>query len=146
LFSVVLAAVSLTQISPFITAFSNGIGAAHSLFNAMDRVSAINPMDESGDKPQEVVGDISFSNVSFSYPTRPDVQVLKDFSLVVPAKKTTALVGSSGSGKSTCVGLLERWYNPADGTIAIDGQSIDKYNLHWLRTRMRLVQQVSSLR
>jgi ATP-binding cassette subfamily B (MDR/TAP) protein 1 len=141
LFSVVLAAVSLTQISPFITAFSNGIGAAHSLFNAMDRVSAIDPMDEGGKKPQDVAGDISFTNVSFSYPTRPDVQVLKNFSLVVPAKKTTALVGSSGSGKSTCVGLLERWYNPATGTIAIDGQSIDGFNLHWLRTRMRLVQQ-----
>lgn len=69
------------------------------------------------------------SHVSFSYPTRPGVAVLNDFSLHIPAGKVTALVGASGSGKSTIIGLLERWYNPVSGTVKLDGQPIDRLNL-----------------
>ena len=111
LFSVVLAATSLTQISPFATSFANAISAAQTLFEAIDRPSGINPLDEGGVKP-DVLGNITFSEVSFSYPTRRDVAVLKSFSLNVPAKKTTALVGSSGSGKSTCIGKTRGSHSP----------------------------------
>lgn len=56
--------------------------------------------------------------------------------------KTTALVGSSGSGKSTVTGLLERWYDPDSGQITLDGIDIKELNLQWLRTNIRIVQQV----
>ncbi|KAJ3962720.1 hypothetical protein N0V92_000512 [Colletotrichum tropicale] len=72
---------------------------------------------------------------------RPDTRVLDNYSLHIPAGKTTALVGASGSGKSTIVGLLERWYNPASGTITLDGKPIEQLNLQWLRKQIRLVQQ-----
>jgi len=71
-------------------------------------------------------GDIALKNISFSYPTRPDVQVLKDFSAVFKAGKTTALVGPSGSGKSTIVALLERWYSLKGTEQSID----EKTSIH----------------
>ncbi|EMR72050.1 putative multidrug resistance protein 3 (p glycoprotein 3) protein [Eutypa lata UCREL1] len=105
--------------------------------------SSINSFDTTGKKPATVDGNIELQGISFSYPTRPDTRVLEDFSLYVPAGKVTALVGASGSGKSTVIGLLERWYDPSEGTIKLDGEDIDKLNLKWLRTNIRLVQQVS---
>lgn len=137
--------------------FSRAATAAAELFVLIDRKSEINPFDESGDKPTDTAGEIELEGVTFSYPTRPDVRVLEDFSLRVPAGKVTALVvsalreisfhltdtfkGPSGSGKSTIVGLMERWYNPSEGSIKLDGKSIDQLNLRWLRTNVRLVQQ-----
>lgn len=65
----------------------------------------------------EVVGDIEFKNVTFSYPSRPDVIILRDFSIFFPAGKTVAVVGGSGSGKSTVISLIERFYDPNQGKI-----------------------------
>ncbi|KAK6224273.1 ATP-binding cassette sub-family B member 5 [Colletotrichum tabaci] len=141
LFSVIIASTTLTSIAPHMVAFSRATTAASELFTLIDRHSSINPFSDSGLEPREVSGVIDIQGVSFSYPTRPDVTVLEDFSLKVPAGKVTALVGASGSGKSTIIGLLERWYDPLSGTITIDGTSIRDLNLQWLRTNMRLVQQ-----
>lgn len=141
LFSVVVAATSLTQISPYFQAFANATSAAAALFKTIDRASLINPLDDKGEKPDRIEGEVELDGVNFSYPSRPHVPVLIDFSLRCPARKTTALVGASGSGKSTVVGLLERWYNPATGTIKLDGRRVEDLNLNWLRTRVRLVQQ-----
>ncbi|KAJ0161143.1 Leptomycin B resistance protein pmd1 [Colletotrichum tanaceti] len=141
LFSVIIASTTVTSIAPHMVAFSRAATAASELFTLIDRESSINPFSESGLEPREVVGVIDVRGVSFSYPTRPDVKVLENFSLKVPAGKVTALVGASGSGKSTIVGLLERWYDPLSGVITIDGTSIRDLNLQWLRTNMRLVQQ-----
>ncbi|GJC97372.1 multidrug resistance protein 3 (P glycoprotein 3) [Colletotrichum higginsianum] len=141
LFSVIIASTTLTSIAPHMVAFSRATTAASELFTLIDRHSSINPFSDSGLEPGEVSGVIDIQGVSFSYPTRPDVTVLEDFSLKVPAGKVTALVGASGSGKSTIIGLLERWYDPLSGTITIDGTSIRDLNLQWLRTNMRLVQQ-----
>ncbi|KAF5702669.1 ABC transporter [Fusarium globosum] len=94
-----------------------------------------------GKIPSETIGEISVDNVTFAYPTRPGIAVLDNYSVKFPAGKTTALVGQSGSGKSTVIGLLERWYNPESGTISLDGCPIDQLNLNWLRTNVRLVQQ-----
>jgi ATP-binding cassette subfamily B (MDR/TAP) protein 1 len=139
--SIIVAATSLTAIAPHLIEFTRASSAASELFHLMDRTSSINPFDESGIKPEEVEGYVEFDHVSFSYPTRPDVQVLSDFSLRIPAGKTTALVGASGSGKSTVVGLIERWYNPLLGAVKLDSQSIENFNLKWLRQQVRLVQQ-----
>ncbi|KAK4866780.1 hypothetical protein LT330_007943 [Penicillium expansum] len=141
LMSVVVAAVSLTTIMPYLIDFVRAASAAAELFHLMDRKSRIDPFDNSGERPTDVVGYIDFSSVSFAYPTRPDTKVLNNFSLHIPAGKTTALVGASGSGKSTIVGLIERWYNPLSGTVKLDGKPIELYNLRSLRQQVRLVQQ-----
>ena len=167
LFSVIIAASTINSIAPHMVVFSRAATAASELFVLIDSESSINSFDTTGKKPATVDGHIELQGISFSYPTRPDTRVLEDFSLYVPAGKVTALVvsvfqigfpyltlfyvmtelilvkGASGSGKSTVIGLLERWYDPSEGTIKLDGEDIDKLNLKWLRTNIRLVQQVS---
>ncbi|GKT61374.1 ABC multidrug exporter [Colletotrichum tofieldiae] len=134
LFSVVIAASTVMAIAPQMVTFGRSATAAVELFTLIDRKSEINPFDHSGERPGRLVGEVQLQDVSFSYPTRPDVTVLDNFSLRVPAGKVTALVGPSGSGKSTIIGLFERWYNPTAGTIRLDGKDIKDLNLNWLRT------------
>ncbi|XP_055606458.1 mitochondrial potassium channel ATP-binding subunit-like [Uranotaenia lowii] len=81
----------------------------------------------------ELRGEIRFENVSFTYPSRPNQQVLKDFTLVLKPGQTVALVGASGSGKSTIANLLERFYEPTEGRITIDGYELAQLSPHWLR-------------
>jgi ATP-binding cassette subfamily B (MDR/TAP) protein 1 len=139
--SVIVAASSLTSIAPYLIDFTRAAASALELFRLIDRTSDIDPFDVSGEQPTQVTGNVDFSHVSFSYPTRPGVTVLDNFSLHIPAGKVTALVGASGSGKSTIIGLLERWYNPGSGTIALDGHPVNQLNIQWLRKQVRLVQQ-----
>ncbi|KAE8135087.1 P-loop containing nucleoside triphosphate hydrolase protein [Aspergillus pseudotamarii] len=139
--SVIIAATQLTMLTPYMVDFTRSASAACTLFHLMDRKSEIDPYDTIGHQPLEVVGDIELTDVTFAYPTRPEAKVLDRFSMRAPAGKVTALVGQSGSGKSTIVGLLERWYNPASGTIKLDGHPLDELNLSWLRQNVRLVQQ-----
>ncbi|KAK4221284.1 Leptomycin B resistance protein pmd1 [Podospora fimiseda] len=141
LLSVIIAAINITMLAPYIIDFARSATSAGQLFKLIDRSSAIDPFDDSGERPEEVTGHVELEDITFSYPTRPGVTVLENFSLQVPAGKVTALVGQSGSGKSTIVGLLERWYTPASGTIKLDGRPIEKLNLNWLRKNVRLVQQ-----
>ncbi|KAI6892948.1 ATP-binding cassette multidrug transport protein [Hortaea werneckii] len=141
LFSVVIAAAMLNSVAPNMVTFTRAATAATELFTLIDRVSDIDPLDPAGEKLAFFDGSIDISGLDFSYPTRRDVTVLEDFSLRIPAGKVTALVGASGSGKSTIIGLLERWYNPSRGDITLDGTPIKKLNLQWLRTNIRLVQQ-----
>lgn len=141
LLSVVIAAVQLTQLTPYTIDFSRAMSGAAQLFTLIDRESAINPLSKTGETPSETIGYVELENITFAYPTRPGITVLDNFSLNIPAGKVTALVGQSGSGKSTIVGLIERWYNPKSGTIKLDGRPIDKLNLNWLRRNVRLVQQ-----
>jgi len=112
-----------------------------------------------GDKPngqelQQVVvqpamssvrGDVELRDVVFAYPARPDILVFRHFNLVVPAGKTIALVGSSGSGKSTVVSLIERFYDPLSGTVLLDGVDLRNLSLKWLRQQVGLVSQEPTL-
>ncbi|EWC43425.1 hypothetical protein DRE_07611 [Drechslerella stenobrocha 248] len=139
--AMLMATAGLTVISPYTLAISSASAAAAELFEVIDKPSQLDSLDTSGDKPDTCHGDIEISHVSFAYPTRPSVSVMDDFSLRFPAGKTTALVGASGSGKSTCVGLLERWYEPLSGSIRLDGKELCEYNIKWLRSQVRLVQQ-----
>ncbi|KAF4841220.1 Leptomycin B resistance protein pmd1 [Colletotrichum siamense] len=141
LLSVVIGTTALTMLTPYIIEFTRAASAAAQLFKLIDRPSEIDPFDKSGEQPTDTVGVVDLENITFSYPTRPGVTVLDNFSLHIPAGKVTALVGSSGSGKSTIIGLIERWYNPKAGTIKLDGKPIDRLNLNWLRKNVRLVQQ-----
>lgn len=92
LLSVAIAAISLTSLAPYSIEFTRAAAAAEQLFSLIDRQSAINPFDEAGTAPAAVVGHIKLENVEFAYPTRPNIKILDDFSLDIPAGKVTALV------------------------------------------------------
>jgi len=139
--SILVASSALTSIAPYLIDFSRAGTAAAQLFQLIDRSSEIDPFCTEGESLDSSARDISFEDVTFKYPTRPNVTVLRNFTLRVPAGKVTALVGASGSGKSTIIGLLERWYNPDAGSIKLGDRPISELNLRWLRNHVRLVQQ-----
>ncbi|KAF0746300.1 hypothetical protein AaE_008175, partial [Aphanomyces astaci] len=112
--------------------------ATANVFAIVDRVPATECITNDGVKPTLVVGRIEFQNVQFAYPSRPDSLVYKDYNLVIEAGTTVALVGSSGSGKSTAIGLLERFYDPYAGRVLFDGVDIRTLNLTWLREHISL--------
>lgn len=109
------------------------------------RIPEIDSENMEGLTLDNVSGKVEFKHVEFVYPSRPESIIFRDFSLQVPAGKTVALVGGSGSGKSTAVALLQRFYNPLGGEIHLDGVSIDKLQLKWLRSQMGLVSQEPAL-
>ncbi|KAF0698423.1 Aste57867_10952 [Aphanomyces stellatus] len=115
--------------------------ATANVFAIIDRVPAIECITDVGQKLPHVAGRIEFQNVRFAYPARPDSMVYKDYNLVIEAGTTVALVGSSGSGKSTAIGLLERFYDPLDGRVLFDGVDVRSLNLSWLREHISLVGQ-----
>jgi ATP-binding cassette subfamily B (MDR/TAP) protein 1 len=92
-----------------------------------------------------VRGEISLEDVKFTYPSRPNVPILKGVSFTFKAGKTTALVGASGSGKSTIISLVERFYDPAEGNVKLDGINLKELNLKWLRSQIGLVSQEPTL-
>ncbi|PQQ01211.1 ABC transporter B family member 15 [Prunus yedoensis var. nudiflora] len=102
--------------------------------------------DNMGGKILEIFSsEVEFKQVKFAYPSRPDSIILNNFCLNIPAGKTVALVGPSGSGKSTVISLLQRFYDPLEGEISLDGIAIDKLQLKWLRSQMASVSQEPSL-
>ncbi|XP_031257574.1 ABC transporter B family member 20 [Pistacia vera] len=112
-----------------------------SVFEIIDRVPKIDPDDNSALKPPNVYGSIELKNVDFCYPSHPEVLVLSNFSLKVNGGQTIAVVGVSGSGKSTIISLIERFYDPVAGQVLLDGRDLKLYNLRWLRNHLGLVQQ-----
>ncbi|KAI6117491.1 P-loop containing nucleoside triphosphate hydrolase protein [Pisolithus croceorrhizus] len=119
----------------------NACGAAAKLFATIERVPDIDSASPDGLKPEKVVGEIAIDDVRFSYPARPDVPILKGINMTFEAGKTTALVGASGSGKSTIVSLVERFYDPLGGTVKLDGVDLRDLNIKWLRSQIGLVSQ-----
>jgi ATP-binding cassette, subfamily B (MDR/TAP), member 1 len=94
---------------------------------------------------EHIQGDIRFNGVIFSYPARPDVPVLKSFDLVAKGGTSIAIAGPSGCGKSTVIQLLERFYDPAAGSITVDGHDIKALSLEWYRSQVGLVSQEPTL-
>jgi ATP-binding cassette subfamily B (MDR/TAP) protein 1 len=127
--------------------------SAKQVFDITDEPSAIDAieMDDENEKeknvpkkgriPTNVKGKIEFVEVWFRYPSRKEDFVLKGLSLVIEPHETVALVGESGCGKSTCVNLLMRFYDPDDGAILLDGVDIREYNLHEYRKAISMVMQ-----
>lgn len=121
--------------------FAEANAAASRIFEMIMRVPKIDSADQQGKTVSNVKGDLEFKDIDFAYPSRIESLVLKKFSLRVTAGQTVGLVGKSGSGKSTVVNLLERFYNPIRGEIYLDGIDIRSLQLKWLRSQMGLVSQ-----
>ena len=120
-------------------------GAAAKLYETIDRVPTIDSLSSEGLKPASCVGEITLSDVAFNYPSRPTVSILKKLNLTFSAGKTVALVGASGSGKSTIVSLVERFYDPLQGIVMLDGVDLRNLNVKWLRSQIGLVSQEPTL-
>lgn len=131
--------------TPFIEIFGIAKGAGAKIFSVIESKPKINPLADLGLKPNKVIGNIIFKDVSFNYPSRPDVpvstyfilyinffslpniftfqfdfQVLTKLNLTIPNGKTIALVGGSGCGKSTCIQLIQRFYDPLNGSVSFN--------------------------
>ncbi|NP_084237.1 ATP-binding cassette sub-family B member 5 [Mus musculus] len=115
-------------------------GASH-LFALLKNKPTINSCSQSGEKPDTCEGNLEFREVSFVYPCRPEVPVLQNMSLSIEKGKTVAFVGSSGCGKSTCVQLLQRFYDPMKGQVLLDGVDVKELNVQWLRSQTAIVSQ-----
>jgi ATP-binding cassette subfamily B (MDR/TAP) protein 1 len=161
LMGVTVAAFVLPQVSVALDAFIGARAACYPALCAINRksteiqttnnrtekVSSSYVIDSSSDrgvKLPSLIGDLEFRSVRFSYPTR-DADVFRNFSLQIPSGKTVALVGPSGCGKSTAMQLLERFYDPLDGTLTLDGVDLREINVKWLRQQIGLVSQEPKL-
>ena len=119
--------------------------AATRILEKINRVPQINADDSKGLMLDQLRGGIKFESVHFVYPSRPDMAVLQDFNIQIPAGRTVALVGSSGSGKSTAIALVQRFYDATKGTVKIDEVDIKELQLKWIRSKMGLVSQDHAL-
>ncbi|KAJ6400886.1 hypothetical protein OIU84_016333 [Salix udensis] len=115
--AVLIGSMSLGQASPCLSSFAAGQAAAYK------------------------IGDVELRDVYFTYPARPDEQIFAGFSLFIPSGTTAALVGQSGSGKSTVISLIERFYDPQAGEVLIDGINLKEFQLKWIREKIGLVSQ-----
>ncbi|KAI3645403.1 hypothetical protein MP228_008331 [Amoeboaphelidium protococcarum] len=140
-FSVVIGAFAVAGSSGELQAIGFAAGAGITLFEPIDRNPVISTSSDSGKVLDKVVGRVDVQNVSFKYPTRPDSYAIKNMNLIIEPGTTVALVGQSGSGKSSLVGLIERFYDPVDGKIFLDGVDIKEMNVSFLRRNVGYVTQ-----
>ncbi|XP_019778906.2 bile salt export pump isoform X3 [Tursiops truncatus] len=139
--SVIVGALNLGNASSCLEAFAAGRAAATSIFETMDRKPLIDCMSEDGYKLDRIKGEIAFHNVTFHYPSRPEVKILNNLSMVIKSGEMTAMVGSSGAGKSTALQLIQRFYDPSEGMVTLDGHDIRSLNIQWLRAQIGIVEQ-----
>ncbi|XP_051469721.1 ATP-binding cassette sub-family B member 10, mitochondrial [Apus apus] len=133
--------ISIGGLSSFYSELMKGLGAGGRLLELIERKPQF-PFNEGITLGKDTFrGALEFKDVEFAYPTRPETSVFKDFSLSIPAGSVMALVGPSGTGKSTIVSLLLRLYDPTSGTITIDGFDIRQLNPLWFRTKIGTVSQ-----
>lgn len=134
---------ALGGMTSFYSEIMKGVGASDRIFELLQRKSPI--VTDSGKMLEEVKGKIQFDGINFAYPTRPQSNIFKDFSLTVNPGTVIAVVGPSGSGKSTIGSLLLRYYDPLAGNIYIDGTNIKDVNLRWWREQVGVVSQEPTL-
>ncbi|KAK3105070.1 hypothetical protein FSP39_016614 [Pinctada imbricata] len=140
-FAIAFTGITIGQASSFLPDYSKAKHAAALIFKVLDTVPPIDIYSQKGTYLERVVGSITFRNVTFCYPFRPEVQVTKNMSFNVESGQTVALVGPSGCGKSTIISLLQRFYDPNSGEILIDGQNIKDLHLARLRSFLAVVSQ-----
>ena len=153
-------AISLSVVTTCAQGISNGLGnignlkkafvAYKSIYSTLDTPSTINPFEQDNEgkvSAMNIKGKIELRHVYFAYPTRPENVILKDVSLVINPGEQAAFVGYSGSGKSTIIQLLNRFYDVEEGKgeVLIDDVNIKDYNLYELRKKIGLVSQEPTL-
>lgn len=125
--------------------FVAAVASYQKLIGDIDRVPTIDGTSDAGLRLTQSEAGLEFRNVSFTYPSRPEITVLDNINLSIPVNKHTAIVGQSGSGKSTVAALVGRLYDPTEGQILFDGHDLKDVNVHDLRSFLSLVQQEPSL-
>ncbi|CAM6050786.1 unnamed protein product [Sphagnum compactum] len=140
-FAITMSALAVSRSTSRSTDLTKVKSAVNSIFEIIDLKSKIDPLEKSGQTPKLVRGEVELRHVGFAYPRRPTLPIFKDLNLTVQAGKTIALVGESGSGKSTVISLIERFYDPDNGVILLDGIDIKQFQVQWLRQQMGLVSQ-----
>ncbi|XP_016072489.1 PREDICTED: ATP-binding cassette sub-family B member 5 [Miniopterus natalensis] len=121
--------------------YSRAKSGAAQLFALLEKKPTIDSYSQEGKKPDACEGNIEFRDISFFYPCRPDVLILRGLCLSIEKGKTVAFVGSSGCGKSTSVQLLQRFYDPMKGQLLFDGVDAKELNVQWLRSQIAIVSQ-----
>ena len=135
-------AASLGGLPEQLASIQRALGATDRVFDIIDdKNELINLSFFNSEKNKRVKGDLEFKNIQFTYPTRKDFKVLQNVSFKVSAGETVALVGSSGSGKTTIASLALRFYEPDSGEYYIDGKKSTEYELTELRNQMAIVPQ-----
>ncbi len=135
------AAGALAELSEVWGEMSQAAGAAERLTEMMATVPEIRSPDKPTPLPAPPLGTVTFDNVVFTYPSRPDTSALDGVSFRVGAGETVALVGASGAGKSTIFSLLLRFYDATSGTVVVDGVPVSSADLDALRGRIAIVPQ-----
>ncbi|XP_022121081.2 multidrug resistance protein homolog 49-like isoform X2 [Pieris rapae] len=139
-FSVLQGAQNVGLTAPHLEAMTNARASAGSIFAVLDRKPAIDSLSTEGSRP-ELNGNLELNNVYFKYPARADVQVLNGLNLKINRNETVALVGSSGSGKSTVLQLLQRMYDPESGSVTASGHDLRNINVRHYRDHIAVVGQ-----
>uniref|UniRef100_A0A7N4P849 ATP binding cassette subfamily B member 1 n=1 Tax=Sarcophilus harrisii TaxID=9305 RepID=A0A7N4P849_SARHA len=139
--AIVFGAMAVGQTSSLAPDYAKAKISASHIIKLLEQKPVIDSYSEEGQKPKKFEGNVSFNEVVFNYPTRPDIPVLQGLTLEVKKGQTLALVGSSGCGKSTVVQLLERFYDPLVGEVVIDDQNVKTLNVQWLRAQLGIVSQ-----
>ncbi|XP_077543091.1 ATP-binding cassette sub-family B member 10, mitochondrial-like [Haemaphysalis longicornis] len=135
--------VSIGGLGGFFTEATKALGASKKVWEIADRVPLL--PNSGGLALADLRGHVEFHNVTFAYPSRPDVAVLRGLSLTVPAGSVLAIVGPSGQGKSTLAALLLRLYDPSSGVVTLDGTDIRDLDPHFLRSHIGIVSQEPTL-
>merc|ERR1740123_230105 len=134
---------SLSMLAGLVASLFRAKGASKRTFQLIDRQPRV-PLT-GGSIPEKMDGSIRFEDVSFVYPTRPDVYVLRQFTIDIPKDATVAIVGASGAGKSTVLLLIQRFYDITSGRILIDDMPLDSLDPSWVRRHLAFVQQEPAL-
>jgi ABC-type multidrug transport system fused ATPase/permease subunit len=132
---------SIAGLGNFTTEIFGAVGATERIRNILSLDTELELSSESNDKSLSLDGDIKFENINFTYPARPDIEVLKNLNIHIKKGQKVALVGPSGAGKSTIFQLLLRFYPIVNGTIKVDNQAINNYDIRSYRSAIALVPQ-----
>ncbi|KAL5288061.1 pgp-2.2 family protein [Megaselia abdita] len=131
-FSIMMGSTSIAMASPYIEALGVAKGASVKVFKLIEQIPTINPLNRKGKFTDKEFKSIEFKDIQFSYPTREEVQVLNGINIKIQKGETVALVGSSGCGKSTCIQLLQRFYDPDSGEILFNGDNLKDLDVEWV--------------
>ncbi|SHG45358.1 ABC transporter transmembrane domain-containing protein [Cognatishimia maritima] len=137
----VMVAGSVAALSEIWGELQRAAGATERLVELLQAEDSVKDPAEPRFVPESVQGEICFEDVNFNYPARPDIPALKDVNLTIQPGETVALVGPSGAGKTTIIQLIQRFYDPLTGQVALDGIPLTEMDRHHFRQHIALVPQ-----